>query len=167
VGSVAEHVQIRALEHFAGSNERPRLEVAVETRDRPGPAYKSGVYSDEAMWVQLKGGLFVARATVRIAWRGEFSKLDEIRRRAGDLPHPESFWSGRPRAGYAVVAQLSDERWIEPFWGGPRTYGYEWVVLEDDRKRASWVDRKEPPRGGESLRDDFLSARSVGFPRSG
>lgn len=165
VERMALHVHIRSLEHLAGSVERPRLEVAVETRDRPGPAYKAGVYSDDQVWVQVRGGLLVARATVRIAWRGEFSRLDEIKRRTADVPLPESFWSGRPRAGYAVVAQLSDERWIEPFWGGPRTYGYEWVVLEDERKRASWLDRKEPPRGGESLRDEFLAARSEGFPR--
>ena len=42
-----------------------------------------------------------------------------------------------------------------PFWAGPRTYGYEWVRLEDEKKRASWLDRREPPRGGESLARSF------------
>lgn len=158
---MAEHVQIRALEHLTGDGGRPRLSVAVETRDRPGPAFKAGVYSDDEVWVQLRGGLFVARARVTIAWRGEYSRLDEIRRRAG-LDGMPDFWNGRPRAGYAVVATLQDERWVEPFWAGPRTYGYEWIVLEDAKKRASWLDRKDPPRTGEGLRADFLAARSRG-----
>jgi len=36
-----EHVQTRALEHVAGSEDRPALRYALETRDRPGPAYKA------------------------------------------------------------------------------------------------------------------------------
>lgn len=160
-----EHVQVRALEHFAGTSDRPRLACAIETRDRPGPAYKEGVFSDDTVWIQLRGGLFVAKAKVKIAWRGEYSKIDEIRRRAGDAPLPEAFWSGRPRAGYAVVATLIDERWVDAFWAGPRTYGYEWIVLESDAKRKSWLDPKEPPRGGEGLTGEFQAARTSGFPR--
>jgi hypothetical protein len=66
-----------------------------------------------------------------------------------------------------MVAQLADERWIEPFWAGPRTYGYEWVVLEDEKKRSSWLDRKDPPRGGEVLRTSFLSEREHRFSQTG
>jgi hypothetical protein len=161
-----EHVVVRALEHMTGTPDRPRLAFGVETRDRPGPAYKEGVFSDDAVWVQLHGGLFVAKAKVKIAWRGEYSRLDEVRRRCPDLPAPESFWSGRPRAGYAVVATLEGERWIDPFWGGPRTYGYEWIVLENDAKRKSWLDHKPPPRGGEALREEFLAARAASFARA-
>jgi len=68
-------------------------------------------------------------------------------------------WAGRPRVGYAVVAELQNERWIEPVWQGPRTYGYEWVVL-DDKKRGTWLAEKPPPRGGADLRDAFLRWRS-------
>jgi hypothetical protein len=158
-----EHVTIRALEHFSGTTERPSVGVGVETRDRPGPAYKTGVFSDDVVWIQLRGGLFVAKARVKIAWRGEYSRVDEVRKRASEAPVPDSFWSGRPRAGYAVVATLQDERWIEPFWAGPRTYGYEWIVLENDTKRKSWLDPREPPRGGDSLLEQFLAARDAGF----
>lgn len=161
---MAEHVQVRALEHLAGSEERPSLRVAVEARDRPGPAYKAGVYSDDVVWVQLGGGLFVARGEVRIAWRGEYSRLDELRERLRDVPFPDGFWAGRPRAGYAVVADLHRERWIEPFWAGPRTYGYEWIVLDEEEKRKAWLEQKGPPRGGEALRERFLAARAAGFP---
>src|SRR5688572_7688147 len=161
-----EHVVIRALEHMTGSSERPSLRYAIETRDRPGPAFKEGVYSDDVVWVQLRGGLFVAKATVKIAWKGEYSRIDEIRRRAPDAAMPESFWTGRPRAGYAIVAQLQAERWIEPFWAGPRTYQYEWIVLESDAKRTSWLDQKEAPRGGEGLKGDFTRARDAGFSQA-
>ena len=67
----------------------------------------------------------------------------------------DGFWAGRPRYGYGAVASLQHERWIEPFWGGPRSYAYEWVVLENEKKRASWLDDKPPPRGGEGLRERF------------
>ena len=158
-----EHVVIRSLEHMTGSNDRPALRYAIETRDRPGPAYKEGVYSDDTVWVQVRGGLIVAKAAVKIAWKGEYSRIDEIRKRAPDAPMPESFWAGRPRSGYAIVAQLQNERWVDPYWGGPRTYGYEWIVLESDAKRASWLEPKDPPRGGEGLKGDFVRARDAGF----
>ena len=36
------------------------------------------------------------------------------------------FWKGRPRYGYAALAALQEETWVQPpYWGGPRTYGYE------------------------------------------
>lgn len=158
-----EHVVIRALEHLSGDESGPRIGYGIETRDRPGPAYKGGVFSDDAVWVQLRGGLFVARARVKIAWRGEYSRIDEIRARCPGFPAPESFWIGRPRAGYAVVATLDVERWIEPFWAGPRTYTYEWIVLENEAKRSSWLNAKEPPRGGEGLKEEFLRSRAAGF----
>lgn len=164
---MAEHIQVRSLEYFVGSEERPVFGLGMEARDRPGPAYKAGVYSDDVVWIQLHGGLFVAKATVRIAWRGEYSRIDELRRRANDASLPESFWAGRPRHGYAVVAFLQQARWIEPFWAGPRTYGYEWIVLEDDAKRKSWLEEKPPPRGGDGLRKDFLAARARGFTPAG
>ena len=75
----------------------------------------------------------------------------------------EAFWAGRARYGYAAVASLVREPGVEPYWGGPRTYGYEWVRLEDQKKRASWLDPKPPPRGGEGLRQQFarwLASRS-------
>ncbi len=160
-----EHVVVRALEHLTGTTDRPRLAFAVETRDRPGPAYKEGVFSDDTIWMQLHGGLLVAKAKVKIAWRGEYSRIDEVKRRCPDFAVPDEFWSGRPRGGYAVVATLEGERWIDPFWGGPRTYAYEWIVLENDAKRKSWLEPKPPPREGEGLRRRFLQARERGFAR--
>lgn len=159
---MAEHVQIRALEHVRGDEEKPKFVVALETRDRPGPAFKAGVYSDDDVWFQLRGGLMIARGKVVQSWRGEFSRLDEIRARCEDAHLPESFWQGRPRAGYAIVARVN-ARWIEPYWAGPRTYGYEWIVLEGDSKRKTWLEDKPPPRGGESLREEFLGARARSF----
>jgi hypothetical protein len=152
-----EHVVIRRLEHLTGTSERPVLGHAVETRDRPGPAFKNGTSPDEEVWIQLHGGLFVAKARIKLGWVGEFSGVDSIRRRtAGSPSHDvEDLWKGRPRFGYAVVASLEHEKWIEPFWAGPRTYAYEWVVLEDDKKRSSWLDPRDPPRGGGKLLDDF------------
>ncbi len=162
---MSEHVCIRALEDFAGSEDRPKLRYALETRDRPGPGFKAGVYSDDDVWIQLRGGLFVANARIKIAFRGEYSRIDEIRRRVPDIDVSDAFWSGRPRAGYAIVATIEQERWIDPYWGGPRTYAYEWIVLEDEKKRSSWLDVKPPPRGSEDLRVQFLDARRRGFPR--
>lgn len=159
---MAEHVVVRPLDRMTGTPSRPALAVAVETRDRPGPAYKAGVFSDDDIWVQVRGGLVVARARVAIAWRGEYSRLDEIKRRAKPSM-PDAFWAGRPRAGYAVIAELTSERWIEPFWGGPRTYGYEWIVLENESKRSSWLTPKASPRGGEGLLRDFVDARARSF----
>jgi hypothetical protein len=158
---MAEHVVVRSLQHIVGTPAKPALSIALETRDRPGPAYKAGVFSDDDVWIQVHGGLLVGRARVEIAWRGEFARLDEIKARARELP--EAMWSGRPRAGYAVVAKLTQERWIDPVWAGPRTYGYEWIVLENASKRASWLEPKEPSRGGEGLLRDFLTARERSF----
>jgi hypothetical protein len=163
---MSEHVQIRALEMLRGDESRPLLRVALETRDRAGPAYKQGVFSDDEVWIQLAGGLMVAKGRVRDSWRGEYSKIDELRRRLADVPIPEVLWEGRPRAGYAVIARLSDERWISPAWMGPRSYGYEWVTLENDSKRKTWMELKEPPRGGEGLQARFLQARANGFEQA-
>ncbi|MGH2785017.1 MAG: hypothetical protein ACRDJ1_07130 [Actinomycetota bacterium] len=155
-----DHVLIRKLEHLTGSQTGPRLGYAVEIRDRKGPAHKSGAFESDVVHIQLYGGLFVARAQVKIGWIGEYFGVDEVRARTrGSLLHDvEEFWAGRPRVGYAAVAELVQERWLPaPFWAGPRTYGYEWVVLEDDAKRSSWLDPKEPPRGGETLAREFES----------
>lgn len=152
-----DHVVIRRLEHITGDGSSPNLGFAIEARDRPGPAHKHGAFEGDRVWIQLRGGLFVARAQVRICWIGEFSSIGEVRSRTGGAPiHDiEDFWKGRPRFGYAAVATLAREEWIDPFWAGPRTYGYEWVVLEDDKKQASWLDKKDPPRGGDSLKAQF------------
>jgi hypothetical protein len=159
-----DHVLIRPLEHLSGSSTAPALAFGVETRERPGPLYKQGAFEDDAVWVQVNGGLFVSRAVVRISWVGEYSNVAEVRRRThgAALSEDEAFWRGRPRAGYAGVVTLQRERWLDqPFWAGPRTYGYEWVVLENEAKEASWLDRKPPPRGGEGLLDRFLAWRSA------
>lgn len=159
-----EHVLIRKLEHLAGSKGAPRLGFAVEIRDRKGPAHKNGAFEDDIVWVQLHGGLFVAKAKVKICWIGEYSRVDDVRRRTAGSPlhDDDAFWAGRARFGYAAVAELKHETWVPPFWAGPRTYGYEWVVLENDAKRASWLDKKDPPRGGEGLAaqfDEWLASR--------
>ena len=80
-----------------------------------------------------------------------------MRRRTHGAPIYDvlDFWRGRPKFGYAAVASLKAETWIEPFWAGPRTYGYEWILLDDDKKRASWLDHKPPPRGGSDLPEAF------------
>jgi len=152
-----DHVLIRKLEHLTGTVRRPSLVYAIEMRDRPGPAHKTGAFEDEVMWVQLRGGLFVAKAHVKICWRGEFSSPKEIRMRVRDAPIHDvaDFWTLRPRFGYAAVAELQHESWIEPFWAGPRTYGYEWVLLENDKKHKSWLDHKDPPRTGAELASQF------------
>jgi hypothetical protein len=152
-----QHVVIRKLEHLTGSSERPTLGYMVETRDRPGPAFKTGTSPGEDVWIQLHGGLFVAKARIKLGWVGEFSGIDGIRARTSGsaIQDLDEFWKGRPRFGYAVVAGLEAEKWIEPFWAGPRTYAYEWVVLEDDKKRSSWLDPKEPPRSKVSLLESF------------
>lgn len=152
-----EHVVVRKLEHVTGTSGAPRISFAVEARDRPGPAHKNGAFQDDVVWVQLHGGLFVARAKVRIAWIGEYSNIKEIRSRTKGSPlyNVEDFWAKRPKYGYAAVAQLQQEVWVDPFWAGPRSYGYEWILLEDQKKRSSWLDHKEPPRGGEELVSKF------------
>lgn len=154
-----EHVLIRKKEHLAGTAAAPRFGFAVEVRDRPGPAHKQGAYEDDEVWIQLHGGLFIAKARVRLCWSGEYSDIREIRARTKGSPLYEmtGFWTGRPKWGYAAVASLKSEQWVPPFWAGPRTYGYEWVRLDEDKKVKSWLDRKEPPRGGEFLRADFDS----------
>ena len=160
-----DFVLVRKLEHMTGSQGAPSLGFAVETRDRPGPVYKEGTSPEDVVWIQLHGGLVVGRATIRLGWVGEYSNIQQVRERT--KPHPplhglEAFWLGRPRYGYAAVASLERERWVEPFWAGPRTYGYEWVVLENAKKRSSWLDPKPPPRGGEGLLAEFrawLAAR--------
>jgi hypothetical protein len=154
-----EHVLIRKLEDLAGTAGAPRLGFAVEIRDRPGPVNKTGAWEDDDVWVQLHGGLFVAKARIRLCWVGEYSDIREIRARTkgSDLYDIRSFWTGRPKWGYAAVASLKNEQWLPPFWAGPRTYGYEWIRLDEDKKAKSWLERKEPPRGGEVLRTDFDS----------
>ncbi|MGI8426045.1 MAG: hypothetical protein ACR2FO_03395 [Actinomycetota bacterium] len=154
-----EHVIIRRLEHLTGNAAVPSLGFAVETRDRRGPAHKEGVFGDDVVWVQLHGGLFVAKAKVRISWVGEYSNIREIRARTSGAPifDVDDFWAKRPKFGYAVVAQLEAEQWIKPYWAGPRTYGYEWVVMDESKKKASWLDKKDPPSGG----NDFIRAFSA------
>src|SRR3954468_22065677 len=109
-----EHVGVRSLAHLAGDAGRPALGFAVETRDRPGPAYKEGSAPDDVVWVQLDGGLIVARARIRLGWVGEYSSVDEVRDRThGSALFPlDSFWAGRPRYGYAAVAGLHHEQWL-------------------------------------------------------
>lgn len=152
---------IRDLEHLRAKGERPAVAFAVETRDRPGPAFKLGSAPEDEVWIQLHGGLFVARGRIGLGWVGEYSSIEEVRRRTGGSPLHDmaTFWEGRPRYGYAAVATLVAERWIDPFWGGPRTYGYEWVALESERKRASWLEPREAPRGGETLERAFRAWR--------
>jgi hypothetical protein len=158
---VADHVIIRKLEHLTGNDRAPQLGYAVETRASAGPAYKNGAFPHDIVWIKLHGGLVVGRAEIQLAWVGEFSDIREIRARTrGSRLHDLSaFWAGRPRVGYAVVAELRNERWTDPRWEGPRSYGYEWVVL-DDKKRASWLQEKPPPRGGEELVQQFHAWRA-------
>ena len=159
---MADHVVIRRLEHLTGSERAPALRYAIETRASAGPAYKSGAFPGDAVWIKLHGGLVVGKAQIKLAWVGEFSSRPEIRSRTRGAPiHDiEGFWAGRPKVGYAVVAELANERWIEPRWQGPRTYGYEWVVLDNDKKRATWFEDKPAPRGGQDLLDRFLTWRA-------
>lgn len=154
-----EHVLIRKLEHMAGTTQGPQLGYAVEIRDRPGPVNKHGAFEDDVVWVQLHGGLMVAKARVKLCWSGEYSDVREIRgkTRGSALHGMSTFWSGRPRWGYAAVASLKQETWVPPFWAGPRTYGYEWVRLDDDKKQVTWLKPKGPPRGAEALREEFDS----------
>lgn len=154
-----DHVVIRSLEHLSGSFRAPNLGYAIEMRERPGPVYKSGAFPNDVVWVQLKGGLMVARARIEICWIGEYSAVPEIRRRTKGSPIFDmgAFWQGRPKYGYAAVAELRQEAWLDPYWAGPRSYAYEWVVLDNDKKKTTWLDRKDPPRGGDDLRERFLN----------
>lgn len=158
---MADHVLIRKLEHLTGDSSAPRLSYAVETRSSPGPAYKNGAFPDDAVWIKLHGGLVVGKARVELAWVGEFSSLNEIRARTtgAQIHGIADFWAGRPKVGYAVVAELRHETWVEPRWLGPRTYGYEWVVFDSDKKEATWLEEKPAPRGGDELLAAFLAWR--------
>lgn len=160
-----DHVIIRKLEELTGTARAPQIGYAVETRDRPGPAHKHGAFPNDGVWIQLRGGLMVAKARIQLCWSGEYSHIGEVRDRTrGSALHDlTAFWSGRPRYGYAAVASLTHEAWIEPHWAGPRTYGYEWVLLEDDKKRSSWLDKKPAPRSKDDLMksfEDWKSSRS-------
>ena len=158
---MTDHILIRKLEHLTGNSDAPALRYAIETRSSAGPAYKNGAFPGDEVQIKLHGGLVVARAQVKIAWVGEFSSRGEIRARTRGAPirDVEGFWAGRPKVGYAVVAELTNERWVEPRWQGPRTYGYEWVVLDNDKKRATWLEDKPSPRGGDDLMRDFAAWR--------
>ncbi|HVM12608.1 MAG TPA: hypothetical protein VM638_09080, partial [Actinomycetota bacterium] len=103
-----------------------------------------------------------ARARIKLGWVGEYSRVEEIRRRTRGAPihDVDDFWRGRARFGYAAVAELAAEKWVEPFWAGPRTYAYEWILLESDKKRSTWLDEREPPRGGEDLVRRFETWRA-------
>ena len=103
----------------------------------------------------------VGKARIKISWVGEYSSISEVRARTrGSLLHDvASFWDGRDKSGYAALGELVGERWIEPRWEGPRTYGYEWVLLDSDKKKAAWTEPKSAPRGGDELLDRFLAWR--------
>jgi hypothetical protein len=157
---VTEHVLIRKLEHLTGNPKAPHLAYGLETRTSRGPAHKTGVFPDDLVWIKLHGGLVVGKARVQIAWVGEYSALNEIRQRTAGSPiHGlADLWAGRPKVGYAVVAELRNEQWVDPHWAGPRTYGYEWVVL-DEKKHDSWLEEKPAPKGGDELLKNFLAWR--------
>ena len=152
-----DHVVIRKLEQLTGSSRAPQIAYAVETRDRPGPAHKNGAFPNDGVWIQLRGGLFVAKARIELCWSGEYSHINEVRSRTKGSPLYDliAFWGGRPKYGYAAVASLRHESWIDPFWAGPRSYGYEWVLLDDDKKRSSWLEGKPPPRTKDDLAKAF------------
>jgi hypothetical protein len=154
---MSDHVLIRKLEHLAGNDRAPAFRYAVETRASAGPAYKNGAFPGDIVWLKLDGGLIVGKAQIQIAWVGEYSALREIQARTpgSAIQNDPSFWAGRPKFGYAVVGELQNERWLEPKWQGPRTYGYEWVVIDSDKKRTSWFEEKPPPRGGAELVKSF------------
>lgn len=160
---MSEHVVIRKLEHLTGSGQAPAFGYAVETRESAGPAHKKGAFPDDTVWLKLHGGLVVGKAKIKIAWIGEYSSVGEIRARTRGTPLFDAidFWRGRPKAGYAALGELGFERWIDPVWMGPRTYGYEWVLLDNDKKRATWLEEKPPPKGGEDLLAAFEAWRKA------
>ena len=139
-----EHVLIRSLEHLAGSPEAPSVGFGVETRGVPGPLYKLGAFQDDRVWVQLRCGLFVAKAVVRICWVGEYSDIRAVQNRTlgSPLHDLDDFWMGRPRYGYAGVATLVRESWVEPFWAGPADVRLR-VGGAPERRQAGLVARPE------------------------
>ena len=155
---MAQHVSIRKLEHLTGSKSAPAWGYAVETRASAGPAFKNGAFPDDTVWLKLHGGLVVGKARIKISWVGEYSSIAEVRARTrgSRLYDIESFWTGRDKSGYAALGELVGERWIEPRWEGPRTYGYEWVLLDNDKKTETWTESKPEPRGGADLHRDFF-----------
>lgn len=160
---MADHIVIRKLEHLARTERGPALGYAIETRATAGPAFKNGAFAGDIVWIKLHGGLMIGRAEIKIAWVGEYSSLREIQARTtgSAIQSNASFWAGRPKFGYAVVAELQNERWLEPKWQGPRTYGYEWVVMDSDKKTKSWFEDKPAPRGGDELLREFLAWRGA------
>ena len=91
-----DHVLIRPLEFLTGTRATPSLRFGVEVRDRPGPLHKQGAFEDDRVWVQLEGGLMVARAVVRICWVGEYSEVESVRARTrGSALHgfELTYWS--------------------------------------------------------------------------
>lgn len=152
-----DHVVIRDPEHLSARDGRPLLTVAVESRDRPGPAYKHGVYDGDVVWVRM-GPLLVARAEVKIAWRGEYAMLGELRNRTKgtELFALDAYWTGKPKVGYAVVATLHKARFLsEAMLAGPRTYGYDWIVLENEHKEDTWLETRPPEPKDEPLVERF------------
>lgn len=140
-----EHVVILDPELVGAKDGRPYVPIAVEVRDRPGPAYKHGVFSDDDVYIRM-GPLLVATAKVKLAWKGEFAFQREIRERTKGTPlDSDAFWTGRPKVGYAVVAELKDQRFVkESALAGPRSYGYDWIVLESEKKQDTWLTRRPP-----------------------
>jgi hypothetical protein len=92
-----DHVVSRKLEELTGTAKAPQIGYAVETRDRPGPAHKNGAFPNDGVWIQLRGGLIVAKARIQLCWSGEYSHIGEVRNRTrGSALHDmTSFWSGR------------------------------------------------------------------------
>lgn len=150
-----DHVVIFEPHHFKSVKGRPDLTVAVEARDRPGPAFKEGVFPDDTVWFRM-GPLLVAKATVKIAWKGEYAFIRELRKRTEEteLANDEAWWLRRPKIGYAVVAQLTQARYLSSAkLGGPRSYGYDWIVLDSESKRKTWLNLREPePKDADLLR---------------
>ena len=141
-----DHVVILDPDLVTARDGRPRISVAIEARDRPGPAYKEGVYSDDVVWIRM-GPLLVAKAKVKIAWKGEYAFVRELQERTKgtELDGADAFWARKPKIGYAIVAQLKDVFFLkEPALAGPRTYGYDWIVLENEKKQETWLTRKPP-----------------------
>lgn len=142
-------------EHVRAHDGRPLVPYAVEARDRPGPAFKHGVFPDDVVWIRM-GPLLIAKAVVKIAWKGEYAFVRELRDRTrGSHMHgDDSFWQHRPKIGYAVVATLEPARFLpEPVLAGPRSYGYDWIVLESESKQETWLTHRPPePKDADLVR---------------